>query len=116
MLRLVSDEDFSGKIVRGLRRRAPHLDLVRVQDVGLYETPDPEVLEWAAKEGRVLLTQDINTMVGSAWDRVNSGQPMPGVIARKPGTGIGQAIEDILLIAECSTEDEIKDRIEFIPL
>ena len=35
MLRLLSDENFDGKIIRGLFLRQPNLDLVRVQDVGL---------------------------------------------------------------------------------
>ena len=45
MLRLVSDENFNGDIVRGLFRRQPGLGLVRVQDVGLVQTPDTDILE-----------------------------------------------------------------------
>ena len=56
MLRLVTDENFNGDIVRGLLRRHPELELVRVQDIGLMETPDPDILEWAARQGRVLLS------------------------------------------------------------
>jgi hypothetical protein len=56
VLRLVSDENFNADILRGLYRRRPDLDVVRVQDVGLSATPDPEVLAWAAGEGRILLT------------------------------------------------------------
>ncbi len=33
MLRLASDADVHGDILRGLRRRRPEIDLVRVQDV-----------------------------------------------------------------------------------
>ncbi len=35
MLRLLSDENFNGDIVRGLFLCLPDLDLQRVQDVGL---------------------------------------------------------------------------------
>lgn len=35
MLRLLADENFNNNIVRGLLRRKPDLDIVRVQDVGL---------------------------------------------------------------------------------
>jgi hypothetical protein len=35
LLRLLSDENFDNHIVRGLVRRLPTIDLVRVQDVGL---------------------------------------------------------------------------------
>jgi hypothetical protein len=35
LLRLAADENFNNDIVRGLLRRKPDLDIVRVQDVGL---------------------------------------------------------------------------------
>ena len=35
MVRLLSDENFNGDIVRGMLLRRPDLDLIRVQDVGL---------------------------------------------------------------------------------
>ncbi len=38
MLRLLSDENFNGDIVRGLFLRRPDLDLDRVQGIGLEET------------------------------------------------------------------------------
>ena len=79
MLRLLSDECFEGKVVRGLRRRRPSLDLVRVQDVGLRGMNDPGVLAWAATENRILLTHDRQTVPGFAYARVLGGEPMPGV-------------------------------------
>ena len=35
MLRPAADEDFNHRILRGLLRRRPELDLVRVRDAGL---------------------------------------------------------------------------------
>ena len=61
MLRLAADENFNNNIVRGLLRQRPGLDIVRIQDVGLSGADDPTVLEWAAQEGRVLLTHDAST-------------------------------------------------------
>jgi hypothetical protein len=59
MLRLASDADVNGDIIRGLRRRVPEIDLVRA---------------------------------------------------------IGSAIEDIVLVAECMLEEEIKNQIVvFLP-
>ncbi len=62
MLRLAADENFNNDIVRGLWRRKSELDIVHIQDVGLSGADDPTVLEWAAREGRVLLTHDVTTM------------------------------------------------------
>jgi Domain of unknown function (DUF5615) len=57
MLRLVSDENFNGDIVRGLLLPRPTLDLGRLQDTGLEGVEDPAVLTWAAEHNRILLTQ-----------------------------------------------------------
>ncbi len=62
MLRFAADENFNNNIIRGLLRRQPELDIIRVQDVGLRGADDPTVLEWAAQEGRVLLTHDVATI------------------------------------------------------
>lgn len=45
MLRLAADENFNGDIVRGLLRRNPQIDIVRVQDVGLSGANHPAVPE-----------------------------------------------------------------------
>ena len=99
MLRLAADENFNNDIVRGLWRRKPELDIVRIQDAGLSGADDPTVLEWAAREGRVLLTHDVTTMTRYAYERVRAGQPMPGVFEVSRAVPIGLAIEDILLLA-----------------
>ena len=44
MLRLLSDEDFHGAIVRGVRRRCAECDIVRVQDVDVVEVAEEEEL------------------------------------------------------------------------
>ena len=80
MLRLASDADVHGEIIRGLRRRRPEIDLVRVQGALPEGTPDPAVLAWAAPEDRGLVTSDRNTMVGFAYLRVAAGEPVPGLI------------------------------------
>jgi predicted nuclease of predicted toxin-antitoxin system len=63
VLKLVSDENFNADILRGLFRRHPDLDVVRVQDFGLSATPDSDILAWAAVEGRIVLTHDRDTML-----------------------------------------------------
>jgi len=55
------------------------LDIVRVQDAELSGADDPTLLQWAADEGRIVLTHDVSTMTKYAYERVEAGQPMPGV-------------------------------------
>lgn len=116
MLRLASDADVHGEIVRGLRRRKPAIDLVRAQDALPAGMPDPEVLAWAAAENRVLITNDRNTMVGFAHQRVAAGERVPGIIVTTNEQSIGHAIDDVLVIAELMSEQEIRDQVVvFLP-
>jgi Domain of unknown function (DUF5615) len=116
VLKLVSDENFDGVILRGLYRRHPDLDVVRVQDVGLIGASDPDILEWAAAQGRIVLTHDRDTMPYFAYARVKAGQAMAGVFLVSDLMPIGQAIDEILLAADCLAPAECKDRVTFFPL
>lgn len=116
MLRLAADENFNNNIVRGLIRRQPELDIVRVQDVGLYGADDRTVLAWSAQEGRVLLTHDVSTITKYAYERIQAGKPMPGVFEVNRSVSIGCAIEDILLLAECSLDGEWEGQVRYLPL
>ena len=103
MLRLAADENFNN-------------DIVRVQEVGLSGADDPTVLEWAAREGRVLFSHDVSTLTRHAYERVEAGKRMPGVfeVGRHVPTSV--AIEDIMLIADCSLEGEWEGQVRYLPL
>jgi len=116
MLLLVSDENFNNDILRGLLRRIPELDIVRVQDVGLRGADDAVILEWAANEDRVVLTHDAAAMASFAYDRVREGLSMPGVIEVADDLPIGQVIEDVLLLAEYSDKHEWEGQVVYLPL
>jgi hypothetical protein len=116
MIRFAADENFNGAISRGILRIHPKVDLVRVQDVGLSRASDPEVLAWAARERRVVLSHDVSTLRKFAEDRVRAGLPMPGVFEVGEHVSIREAIDDLLLIAECSKENEWEGQVRFLPL
>ena len=116
MLPLAADENFNSNIIRGLLRRQPNINIVRIQDVNLSGSDDPAVLEWAAKEGRVLLTHDVATITHHAYDRIRNGKSMPGVVEVSRQMPIGLAIEEILLVTVCSIEREWEGQIIYIPL
>lgn len=116
MIALAVDENFNYRIVRGLIRRNRHLDITRVQDAGLSGAADPEVLAWAATQLRVLVTHDVATMISHLRRRVDAGLPSTGVIACSRQIPIAVAIDDLLLIAECSAEGEWDNWVLFLPL
>jgi predicted nuclease of predicted toxin-antitoxin system len=67
MIRLASDQNFNHDILRGLQRRLPLVGIRSTQEAGLSQAEDPAVLEWAASEGRILLTHDRSTMSDYAY-------------------------------------------------
>ena len=112
----LADENLNGNIVRGLRRRIEGIDVVRVQDVGLSAASDPQVLDWAADERRVLITHDVRTITRFANERVRAGLPMPGVVEVSTELAIGQAIEELILMTECSLDGEWEGQVRYLPL
>ena len=110
------DEDLNGRIVRGVRRRMSVLDSTTVQEAGLPEAFDHAVLDWAASEGRVVITHDHRTMRSYAEDRLKRGLPMSGLILVPQTAPLGQVIDDLVLVAEASTAEEWEGTIVFLPL
>lgn len=93
MLRLLTGENFNGDIFRGLLLRQPELDIVRGQDVGLTRADAPDVLAWAARNNRIVLTHDRATMPDHGRQRIAAGQPMQGMFILNDRLPIGQAID-----------------------
>ena len=116
MTRFLADENFNNQIVRGILRQDPDIDIVRVQDVDLSGVDDPTVLAWAAKEERLLLTHDVATMITFAYQRIQAGLSMPGLFEVNRRVPVGLAIEEVILIAECSLEGEWEGQVRFLPL
>ena len=116
MVRFLADENFNNQIVRGILRQNPDIDIVRVQDVELSGADDLKVLAWAAQEGRIVLTHDVATMTTFAYQRIQAGLSMPGLFEVSRRVPVGLAIEEIILIAECSIEGEWEGQVRFLPL
>ena len=116
MLRLLADENFNRGIVRGVLLREPLLDLIRAQDVGLSGRSDPDILEWAAENNRILLTYDRTTMPKHVQDRHVAGGAVAGVFVLNDRMPIREAIEQILLLITCSDQAEWNGLVVFLPL
>jgi hypothetical protein len=116
VIRLASDENFDGDILRGLLRRLPELDVVRAQDAGLAASPDPAVLAWAASEDRIPLTHDRDTMPNFAYERIRAGEPKAGVFLVSDRMPKGQAVDELVLALHCLAPEDCKDQVIYFPL
>ena len=82
------------------------MDIVSVHDVGLAATPDPLILEWAANNGRILITRDVSSMTDFAKSRVAAGMRMPGLLLIQERASAREILESIENIAFYSLEGE----------
>jgi hypothetical protein len=89
---------------------------VAAQDVGLKGAADPDVLAWAAGQNRVLITHDLKTVPRHAYERVTAGESMPGVLALAETLPVGQAIEELAIVIECSEQTEWENQVVHLPL
>ena len=113
-IKLLTDEDFSHRAIRGVRLRLPDINLVTVQQAGLRTASDKNILQFAAETGRVLLSHDEHTMIAAASRRLRDNLPMPGLLLAPQQTPVGRLVTAIVLIAECSRENEWHNRIEYL--
>jgi hypothetical protein len=116
VIRLVADENLNDFIVRGVLRRLPDLDILRIRDTEMRKASDVAVLEWAAAEGRVVLTHDVTTMTKHAYERLRAGKRLAGVFEIGQKVPVAVAIEEVILIAQCSLEDEWQGQVRYLPL
>ncbi len=116
MIRFLADENFNGRIIRGLRRHMEGIDILTVHAAGLARASDAAILSWGAENERTVITHDMNTLVGIALERVKLNQPMAGVVVVGPRVEIGTAIDDLALIAGCATPQDTRSQIWYLPL
>jgi Domain of unknown function (DUF5615) len=114
-LRFLADENFNRPIFSGLRRHEPAIDLASVQEVGLKSHTDPEILAFAAREGRILLSHDYKTMPGHFRDFV-SKHSSPGVFLVPQTLPVAQTIDALILIWAASEAEEWANRLIYLPL
>ena len=114
-VRFQADADLDGRILRGLRRTAPGIDIRAAADAALAGLTDPEVLRIAAAAGRILVSQDRRTMPAH-FARFSVGVQSPGLILLREATPIATAIEELALIWSASEAEEWKGRLVWIPL
>lgn len=116
MLRLATDENVDGRVLRGLLLRLRDLDVVRAQDVGLAGAADPEVLTWAAGDQRVLLSHDVRTMTAFAAERLANGKPMAGLVILPQTEAIGLVLDALEELVTSRQSDEMRGQILYLKL
>jgi hypothetical protein len=116
MLRLLIDQDLDHDILRALIRGVTRLDAVTAFEIGMAEASDPQLLIWAAQEGRVIVTHDRRTMPAHAADLMDAGKDVAGLFVVPRSSPLRRAIEDLELLITCSKNAEWVNVIGHLPL
>jgi Domain of unknown function (DUF5615) len=114
-IRFQADADLNQFIVVGVQRREPNIDFRTAKDAGLRGLPDFEVLEIAARDNRILVSQDFRTMP-RAFGRFLGEHGSPGVFIVPQSMEFLAAIENLLMIWAASDAAEWSNRICRLPL
>ena len=114
-IRFQADADLNEVIIAGVRRREPEIDFLTANDVDLRGLTDFEVLEIAARENRILVSQDFKTMP-TVFAQFVQEKSSPGVFIVPQSMEYLAAIESLLMIWAASDAAEWLDRICRLPL
>lgn len=106
-IRLYMDEHVHKAVTEGLRRRG--VDVLRAQDAGMMAASDRMHLDFAAKEGRVIFTQDADFL-----GLHDAGISHRGIVYAPQQTPIGRILRGLMLVYDVLTPDDMADHAEFI--
>lgn len=115
MLRVFFDHDLANAIIRGLRREIRDMDSITALEAGLHELPDQEVLRWAARENRIVISHDRNTMTKFAYELIREREKFSGLILVPQKLGIGKALDHLVVLICCSGENEWSHSVVYLP-
>ena len=115
-IRLLADADLNKAIVNGVLRREPSIDFLTAHAAGLRRTRDPEVLAFAAKQQRVLVSHDVGTMPAHFRAFRKAGKQSAGLFLIPQILDVGTAIDELLLIWIASEAAEWQNRVQWLPL
>jgi predicted nuclease of predicted toxin-antitoxin system len=115
MMRFAADENFNGRILRGLQTGLQDLDIVRIQDTPMYTKPDSDLLAWTAEQNRILLTHDAETIPGFVNERLKDGLPMPGVVIVRETVAMGDILDDLESYIGAGTPSDFENLVMYIP-
>jgi Domain of unknown function (DUF5615) len=113
-IRFQADADIDPDIRKGLLRREPSIDFQSAAGVIPDGTLDPEVLQVAADDNRVLVSGDLRTMSVHFQNFVETRES-PGVLIIPSSRSIGAAIEGLLFVWLNWTPGDLRNRASWLP-
>jgi hypothetical protein len=120
-LRFLLDEQIRGPIWKAIQQHnaagGPFLDTTRVGDpLDLpLGTSDSDILIWAEREQRIVLTLDRNTMPHCLKQHLAAGQRSAGIIVLDPTTTMNALLGALELVAYAGDAADFKNQVNYLP-
>ena len=97
MIRFLADASLHDAIVTGCLRHEPAIDFLSASEAKLEGVADPEVLAFATKQKRILVTSDFRTMPRHFGDFLEAHGRCAGVFLVKQRAPLAEVIEALVL-------------------
>jgi hypothetical protein len=114
-IRFQADADLKHAIVKAVRQTEAGIDFASAADSNLEGVTDPELLERAVAEDRILVTHDRRTMLAHFRARLEAGKPSPGLFVVSQGAPLGPVVSAIVLVWAASELSEWQGQVHHLP-
>jgi hypothetical protein len=114
-LRFQADADLKYSIVKAVRQRERGIDFASAVDSGLAGVSDPEILEQAEQEGRILVSHDRRTMLAHFRARLEREKSSPGLFVVSQGAPLQAVVYAIVLTWAASEPSEWRNQVHHLP-
>ncbi|MGH9838547.1 MAG: DUF5615 family PIN-like protein [Blastocatellia bacterium] len=113
-IRLYFDEDASARaVVHNLRVRG--VDVTTAPEQGRAGLSDPEQLEYATQQGRVICTCNIGDFAQLHAEFLNQGKTHIGIILiHQRHFSIGEQVIRLLRLLKAKSAEEMQDNLEYL--
>lgn len=118
MIQYLLDENLGSLWRKRLLRRDPTVVVRRIGDPGAppLEANDPTILDWCEANGFALVTTNRRTMPVHLANHLAVGKHVPGIFMLTASLTMDQVVEQLILIAGGSLDNEWRDGIWYLPI
>ena len=120
-LTFLLDEHLGGGLGRAIRHRNARGGLA-IDAVSVGDPPDlplgsldPDILLWAEREGRIVLSRDRKTLVPDFARHLQAGHHSPGLLIVRMRCTMSALLNDLEVIAHAGNPMDYFDQIDYIP-
>jgi hypothetical protein len=118
----VLDENLRGKplwhaILHRNQHAAPTIDATRVGDPADLPlgSSDSDILAWADRASRIILTEDAATLPAELAVHLRRGRSSPGVFVIRPSATLAAVLHWLELVAADDQPDQWRDKVIYLP-